>query len=79
MLELAMKLSGLLTILFQRHGFPLVVVEGNAVEFYTEGGYMSGDIYFCHKSINAIPPRLMQNTITELGGKGVVRSESAPQ
>ena len=74
MLERAMKLSGLLTTLFQRHGFPLVVVGGSAVEFYTEGGYMSGDIDFCRKSLNAIPPRLMQDTIAELGGKGVARS-----
>ena len=36
LLERAMKLSGLITTLFQRHGFPLVVVGGSAVEFYTE-------------------------------------------
>ena len=45
-----------------------------AVEFYTEGGYMSGDIDFCRKSLKAIPPRLMQEVIAELGGKGVARS-----
>ena len=38
LLERALKLSGLVTTLFQRHGFPLVVVGGSAVEFYTEGG-----------------------------------------
>ena len=38
LLERAMKLSGLITTLFQRHGFSLVVVGGSAVEFYTEGG-----------------------------------------
>ena len=74
MLERAMKLSGLLTTLFQKHGFPLIVVGGSAVEFYTEGRYMSGDIDFCRKSLNAIPSRLMQDTIAELGGKGVTRS-----
>ena len=73
-LERALKLSGLITTLFQRHGFPLVVVGGSAVEFYTEGGYMSGDIDFCRKTLNAIPPRLMQEIIAELGGKGVARS-----
>ena len=66
LLERAMKLSGLITTLFQRHGFPLVVVGGSAVEFYTEGGYMSGDIDFCRKSLKAIPPRLMQDVIAEL-------------
>ena len=74
LLERALKLSGLVTTLFQRHGFPLVVVGGSAVEFYTEGGYMSGDIDFCRKTLNAIPPRLMQEIIAELGGKGVARS-----
>ena len=74
LLERALKLSGFITTLFQRHGFPLVVVGGSAVEFYTEGGYMSGDIDFCRKTLNAIPPRLMQEIIAELGGKGVARS-----
>ena len=74
LLERAMKLSGLITTLFQRHGFSLVVVGGSAVEFYTEGGYMSGDIDFCRKSLKAIPPRLMQEIIAQLGGKGVARS-----
>ena len=74
LLERALKLSGLITTLFQQHGYPLVVVGGSAVEFYTEGGYMSGDIDFCRKSLNAIPPRLMQEIIAELGGKGVARS-----
>lgn len=74
LLERALKLSGLITTLFQRMGFPLVVVGGSAVEFYTEGGYMSGDIDFCRKSLKAIPPRVMQEVIAELGGKGVSRS-----
>jgi len=38
LLERAMKLAGLITTLFQKRGFPLVVVGGSAVEFYTEGG-----------------------------------------
>jgi len=74
LLERALKLAGLVTSMFQQHGFPLVVVGGSAVEFYTEGGYMSGDIDFCRKSLKAIPPRLMQEVIAELGGRGVARS-----
>ena len=74
LLERALKLSGLVTTMFQRHGIPLVVVGGSAVEFYTEGGYMSGDIDFCRKSLAAIPPRLMQDIIAELDGKDVARS-----
>ena len=74
LLERALKLSGLVTTLFAERGFPLVVVGGSAVEFYTEGGYMSGDIDFCRKTLKAIPPRIMQEVVTKLGGKGVARS-----
>ena len=74
LLERAMKLSGLLTTLFQERGFPLVVVGGSAVEFYTEGGSMSGDIDFCRKTLKAVPPRLMQEIAESLGGKGLGRN-----
>ena len=74
LLERAMKLAGLLTTLFRERGFSLVVVGGSAVEFYTEGGYMSGDIDFCRKTLRAVPPRLMQEIAESLGGKGVGRS-----
>ena len=74
LLERALKLSGLVTTLFAERGFPLVVVGGSAVEFYTEGGYMSGDIDFCRKTLKAIPPRVMQEIVARLGGKGVARS-----
>ena len=74
LLERALKLAGLLTSLFQKRGFPLVVVGGSAVEFYTEGGYMSGDIDLCRTSPKAIPLRVMQEVIAELGGRGVARS-----
>ena len=43
LLERAMKLSGLVTTLFQERGFALVVVGGSAVEFYTEDGYAEQD------------------------------------
>ena len=71
LLERALKLSGLVTTLFAERGFPLVVVGGSAVEFYTEGGYMSGDIDFCRKTLKAIPPRIMQEIAERLGGKGL--------
>jgi hypothetical protein len=74
LLERSLKLAGLLTTMFGEKGFPLVVVGGSAVEFYTEGGYMSGDIDLCRTSLKAIPPRLMQEVIAELGGEGVARS-----
>ena len=74
LLERALKLEGLVTTLFAERGFRLVVVGGSAVEFYTEGGYMSGDIDFCRKTLKAIPPRIMQEIVAKLGGKGVARS-----
>ena len=74
LLERALKLAGLITTMFQARGFPLVVVGGSAVEFYTEGGYMSGDIDFCRKTLKAIPLRVMQEVVAELGGCGVARS-----
>ena len=74
LLERAFKLAGVITAMFQQRGFQLVVVGGSAVEFYTEGKYMSGDIDFCRRSVTAIPPRVMQDVIAELGGKGVARS-----
>ena len=74
LLERALKLSGLVTTLFAERGFSLVVVGGSAVEFYTEGGYMSGDIDFCRKTLKAIPPRIMQEVAERLGGKGLGRN-----
>lgn len=74
LLERSLKLAGLISSLFEERGFPLVVVGGSAVEFYTEGGYMSGDIDICRTSLKAIPLRLMQETMAALGGKGVSRS-----
>jgi len=64
LLERALKLSGLVTTMFQRRGFPLVVVGGSAVEFYTEGGYMSGDIDFCRRSLKAIPLRALREDVS---------------
>jgi len=45
-----------LATLFAQRGFLLVVVVvvGSAVEFYTEGGYMSGDIDFCRKTLKEL-------------------------
>ena len=74
LLERALKLSGLVTALFAEQGFRLVVVGGSAVEFYTEGGYMSGDIDFCRFLSRPIPPRLAQDVMAKLGATGGPRS-----
>ena len=74
LLERAMKLAGLLTTLFQERGFPLVVVGGSAVEFYTEGGYMSGDIDFCRRTLNGPSLRMTKDILDPLDGKCVGRN-----
>ena len=47
LLERALKLAGLLATLFQERGYPLVVVGGSAVEFYTEGCRSSARQMMC--------------------------------
>ena len=74
LLERAMKLAGLVTTLFRERGFPLVVVGGSAVEFYTEGGYMSGDIDFCRRSLQGPSPRLVRDVLEPLGGRSSGRN-----
>ena len=74
LLEKAMKLAGLVTCLFREAGWPLVVVGGSAVEFYTEGAYMSGDIGFCRQILAPIPLRVSQEIMGKLGAAGGPRS-----
>jgi len=74
LLEKALKLAGVVTSLFREEGSDLVVVGGSAVEFYTEGAYMSGDIDFCRKNMDRIPLRRLQDMMACLGGSGGPRS-----
>lgn len=74
LLERAMKLAGLVTTLFRERGIPLVVVGGSAVEFYTEGRYMSGDIDFCRRSLRGPSLREIGDVLKPLGAKGMGRS-----
>ena len=43
----AMLFAGLVSELFREAGFEPVIVGGSAVEFYTDGAYMSGDTDIC--------------------------------
>lgn len=74
LLERALKLSGLVSSLFRAHGVALVVVGGSAVEFYTEGGYMSGDIDFCRSTLKGVSPRLAKDLLAPLGGRCIGRN-----
>lgn len=74
LLEKSLKLAGLVTRLFKEVGCNLIVVGGSAVEFYTEGAYMSGDIDFCRSELMGIPLRQSQDIMATLGATGGPRS-----
>lgn len=74
LLARALKLSGLVTRIFGEAGWDLVVVGGSAVEFYTEGAYMSGDIDLCRRNLSAIPLRQAQDLMATLRATGGPRS-----
>ncbi len=69
------KLASLVSTLFRARGFELVVVGGSAIEFYSDGAYMSGDIDLCQiKPSTPIPLRLRQEIMGQLDAKGGPRS-----
>ena len=74
LLERALKLAGLVTRLFREAGWDLVVVGGSAVEFFTEGSYMSGDIDLCRRTLAPIPLRRAQDLMGRMGATGGPRS-----
>jgi len=74
LLERALKLAAVVTGLFADEGWKLVVVGGSAIEFYTEGAYMSGDIDFCRLTPKPIPLRKTREIMGRLGAKGGPRS-----
>jgi hypothetical protein len=73
LLERALKLAGLVSALFAEAGHQLIVVGGSAIEVYTEGGYMSGDIDFCRRELR-MPLRLAQDIMARLGATGGPRN-----
>jgi hypothetical protein len=71
----AQRLASLCSAAFRERGIELVVVGGSAIEFYTEGAYLSGDVDLCVLwPERAIPLRVRQEVMGELGGKGGPRS-----
>ena len=45
----ALLLAALVSEEFRARGFEPVIVGGSAIEFYTDGAYMSGDVDVCWK------------------------------
>lgn len=74
LLKKTLLLAALVTKAFKVAGWDLVVVGGSAVEFYTEGAYMSGDVDFCRLNARPIPLRLAQDVMATLGATGGPRS-----
>ncbi len=70
----ALKLAAVISRLFAEEGCELVVVGGSAVEFYTEGAYMSGDIDLCRNSLKRVSLRRAQELMGSIGAKGGPRS-----
>lgn len=70
-----LKLAGLVTAVFQDENIALVIVGGSAIEFYTEGAYVSGDIDLCIASSPApITSRIRQQLMGRLNATGGPRS-----
>ncbi|MBM3881268.1 MAG: hypothetical protein FJ387_16345 [Verrucomicrobia bacterium] len=70
-----LKLASLVSAVFRERGAELVVVGGSAIEFYTEGAYVSGDLDFCVESAaTALTARLRQDIMAQLQATGGPRS-----
>ncbi|RME94113.1 MAG: hypothetical protein D6766_06705 [Verrucomicrobia bacterium] len=70
-----LKLASLVSALFRERGIDLVVVGGSAIEFYTEGAYVSGDLDLCVLATKAeLTVRLRQDIMAQLGATGGPRS-----
>lgn len=71
----AQTLASLCSAVFRERDIELVVVGGSAIEFYTEGAYLSGDVDLCVLTpAKPIPLRLRQEIMGELGAQGGPRS-----
>jgi hypothetical protein len=72
-----LKLASLVSAIFREPGVELVVVGGSAIEFYTEGAYVSGDIDLCLVSPVRLDIRTRQQLMGQLGAKGGPRNWQA--
>lgn len=69
-----LKLASLVSATFRERGVELVVVGGSAIEFYTEGAYVSGDLDLCLVSPTRLDLRTRQELMGQLGAQGGPRS-----
>ena len=69
-----LKLASLVSAIFRERGIELIVVGGSAVEFYTEGAYVSGDLDLCLISPPRLDFRTRQELMGQLGARGGPRN-----
>ena len=69
-----LKLASLVGAVFGERGVELVVVGGSAIEFYTEGAYVSGDLDLCLVTPARLDLRTRQELMGLLGARGGPRS-----
>ena len=62
----ALLLAGLVSELFRERGFEPVVVGGSAIEFYTDGAYMSGDTDICWAGWPQPTPEQMEEIMRQI-------------
>ncbi len=63
-------IAGRVTQAFSEKGWNLIVVGGSALEFYTEGQYLSGDIDVCRRlGQPTIPPAVEREIMVRLNGE----------
>ena len=70
-----LQLASLVSAVFRERGIELVVVGGSAIEFYTDGAYVSGDLDLCVAvSSRVLTVRLRQEIMSQLHATGGPRS-----
>jgi hypothetical protein len=60
-----LKLASLVGAVFRERRVELVVVGGSAIEFYTDGGYVSGDLDLCLVTPATLSARERQDLILD--------------
>jgi hypothetical protein len=70
----ALRLAMLVASLFREVGCETVVVGGSAIEFYTNGDYMSGDVDICFLLRGRPELRVVADLMGKVGAKGGPRS-----
>lgn len=58
-----LRLIGRITSLFAQRGYQLIVVGGSALEFYSQGGYVSGDVDLCRGTGQSPIPAVVEKEV----------------